>query len=86
MALVENLLEDNNLWIFKNNPSYLDIAILPFVRQYRISNMYWFDHEMPLLKVKKWLNRFLEWNIFEAIMVKNSLWKKNNTPIYFGQD
>jgi len=86
LALVENLLEDNNLWIFKNNPSYLDIAILPFVRQYRISNMYWFDHEMPLLKVKKWLNRFLEWNIFEAIMVKNSLWKKNNTPIYFGQD
>ena len=44
------------------------------------------DIPKPLLKVKKWLNRFLEWNIFEAIMVKNSLWKKNNTPIYFGQD
>ena len=48
--------------------------------------MHWFDHEMPLLKVKKWLNRFLEWNIFETIMVKSPLWEKDNSPIYFGQD
>jgi len=86
LSLIEKLLQEKNLWIFKNNPSYLDIAILPFVRQYRIANTEWFDHEMPLLKIKKWLNRFLEWDVFESIMVKNPLWEKNNLPIYFGQD
>ena len=83
---VENLLKNNSLWIFDNYPSYLDIAILPFVRQYRIADMNWFDNEMPLNNVRNWLNRFLVWNTFEEIMVKNPLWKNSQNKTYFGQD
>tara|TARA_B100000686_G_C16373140_1_gene753598 strand:- start:124 stop:747 length:624 start_codon:yes stop_codon:yes gene_type:complete len=83
---IEKLLNNNNLWIFDDKPSYLDIAILPFIRQYRISNTEWFDNEMPLKKVKSWLNRFLIWTTFEKIMVKNPLWEDSKSKIYFGQD
>ena len=83
---IENLLESNSLWLFDNKPSYLDIAILPFVRQYRIADMSWFDNEMPYKYVKEWLNRFLVWDTFEKIMIKNPLWEDSQTKIYFGQD
>ena len=83
---IETLLESNSLWLFDNKPSYLDIAILPFVRQYRIADMNWFDNEMPLSNIKEWLNRFLVWNTFEKIMIKNPLWEDSQTKIYFGQD
>ena len=83
---IETLLENNSLWLFDNKPSYLDIAILPFVRQYRIADMNWFDNEMPLSNIREWLNRFLVWDTFEKIMIKNPLWKNSQTKIYFGQD
>ena len=83
---IEPLLENNSLWLFDNKPSYLDIAILPFVRQYRIADMNWFDNEMPLNNIKEWLNRFLVWDTFEKIMIKNPLWEDSKTKIYFGQD
>ena len=82
--IIEKLLTNNNLWLFGNNPSYLDIAILPFIRQYRIADMKWFDEKMPCKNVHAWLMRFLEWDIFNQIMVKNKPWLNNDTPIYFG--
>ena len=83
---IEPLLENNSLWLFDNKPSYLDIAILPFVRQYRIADMNWFDNEMPLSNIREWLNRFLVWDTFKKIMIKNPLWEDSQTKIYFGQD
>ena len=76
------------MWLFDNKPSYLDIAILPFVRQYRIADMNWFDNEMPLNNIKEWLNRFLTWNTFEKIMIKKKpvYGIDSQTKIYFGQD
>jgi len=82
---VEKELLNNNLWIFNNKPSYLDLAILPFIRQFRIADIFWFDNEMPLKKVHTWLIRFLEWQTFQDIMKKNKLWERNDKPIYFGK-
>jgi len=82
---VEKELLNNNLWIFNNKPSYLDLAILPFIRQFRIADIFWFDNEMPLKKVHAWLIRFLEWQTFQDIMKKNKLWERNDKPIYFGK-
>jgi len=82
---VEKELLNNNLWIFNNEPSYLDLAILPFIRQFRIADISWFDNEMPLKKVYAWLIRFLEWETFQDIMKKNKFWEKNDKPIYFGK-
>ena len=82
---VEKELLNNNLWLFNNEPSYLDLAILPFIRQFRITDIVWFDNEMPLKNLHAWLMRFLEWKTFQEVMKKNKFWKKNDKPIYFGK-
>ena len=86
LSTIEKKLSDNTLWIFGNEASYLDLAILPFVRQYRIADISWFDEKMPLRKVHAWLIRFLEWNTFNQIMIKNKPWRNEDQPIFFGHD
>lgn len=87
LYILEDQLDKNNsLWLFNNNPSFLDIAILPFIRQYRIADIKWFDEKMPYKNVHSWLMRFLEWDTFNQIMIKNKPWKNNDAPIYFGQN
>ena len=54
LQIIESKL-NNSLWIFGNSPSFLDIAILPFVRQFRIADIAWFDEKMPYRKVHAWL-------------------------------
>ena len=74
----------NKDWIFGNSPSFLDIAILPFVRQFRIADIAWFDESMPYKNVHAWLMRFMDWDTFNKIMIKNKPWKINDKPTYFG--
>ena len=84
LYIVEKLFTNNNLWLFGNSPSYLDIAILPFIRQYRIADIQWFDEKMPYKNVRAWLMRFLEWDVFIQVMVKNKPWLNKDEPIFFG--
>ena len=83
LQIIESKL-NNKDWIFGNSPSFLDIAILPFVRQFRIADIAWFDESMPYKNVHAWLMRFMDWNTFNKIMIKNKPWKKNDKPTYFG--
>lgn len=46
-----------------------DICIAPFVRQFRIADMQWFD-EQPWSALNEWLQTYLESDDFKAIMVK----------------
>lgn len=84
LKIIENKLNKNYPWIFGEKISYLDIAILPFVRQYRIADINWFDNNMDLIKVRNWLQGFLEWDIFIDSMKKYKLWDPNDSPTYFG--
>jgi len=86
LEIIENELINKHLWIFSNNPSYIDLAILPFIRQFRIADIEWFDKNMPLKNLHAWLMRFLEWQTFRNIMKKNKPWKVNNEPVYFGKN
>ena len=86
LEIIENELINKHLWIFSNNPSYIDLAILPFIRQFRIADIEWFDKNMPLKNLHAWLMRFLEWQTFHNIMKKNKPWKVNNEPVYFGKN
>ena len=85
LAIVEKELSNNNTWIFNDKPSYLDLSILPFIRQFRIADTHWFDNEMPLNKMRDWLMRFLDWSTFQDIMKKNKNWEVKDQPIYFGK-
>ena len=45
-------------WLRGNKPSLADISILPFVRQYRIADIIWFDEKLDLPNVKNWVHNF----------------------------
>lgn len=85
LDIVEKELKYKKLWIFSNKPSFIDLAILPFIRQFRIADIQWFDKDMPLNNLHAWLMRFLEWRTFQYIMKKNKPWKANDEVIYFGK-
>jgi glutathione S-transferase len=46
-----------------------DICIAPFVRQFRIADITWFD-EQSWLFLNRWLQGYLESDDFKAIMIK----------------
>ena len=85
LQIIEDKLNSQNSWIFGNHPSFLDIAILPFVRQYRIADIAWFDGPMPLRKTHRWLMQFLDWQTFIRSMEKYKIWESRDKPVYFGQ-
>lgn len=59
-----------------------DYATLPFVRQFRIVDIKWFDNQnWPFLQ--KWLQTFLHSQGFEDVMPKYKPWAPGDTPIIF---
>ena len=63
--------------------SLLDISILPFVRQYRIADINWFDNHLGLSNINNWVNIFLNTEILASIMTKYKVWEKEDPPILF---
>ena len=60
----------------------LDYATLPFVRQFRIANISWFDaQDWPYLH--RWLDEFLQSELFASIMEKYKPWKETGEEILF---
>jgi glutathione S-transferase len=59
--------------------SLVDMAIMPFVRQFANTDRAFFD-SIPLIKLKSWLAFHVGSPIFEAAMVQRSAWKNNLLP------
>ena len=64
-------------WLGGDKAAYTDVALLPFVRQFRIADPQWFDNDMALPNVQNWVQRFLDWPPFTRIMSKYELWLDN---------
>lgn len=64
--------------------SFSDIAIFPFVRQFRIADKHWFD-AAPIPNVQRWLKMLMESALFKSVMEKYSLWKETGEEIEFPQ-
>ena len=79
-ALEDKLTDD---WLAGDAPGYTDVAILPFIRQFRIADMAWFDAQMGLPKVQAFVLRFLDWPGFLAVMEKYPLWLDAQQEIDF---
>ena len=80
LSLLEEKLNKNK-WLKSSHPSFVDIAILPFIRQFRIADINWFDNELDLKNVKNWLNNFLNSKMLLDIMGKNLFWKPGEKVI-----
>ena len=73
---------NNSKYIFDDNISYADIVLLPFIRQFRIADIEWFD-SLPYDNLKKWLSSFLDSSLLHSIMKKYDLWKEGDKSIVF---
>ena len=70
-----------NRYLMADKVSLADIAIMPFIRQFAYVDIHWFDSS-PYQNLRKWLNEFLESELFLSIMPKYPPWKKGCIPIY----
>ncbi|MCS5699306.1 DUF952 domain-containing protein [Cyanobium sp. FGCU-52] len=55
-------------WLLGSRPALVDWALLPFVRQFRLSDPDGFDAEPALAALRAWLARFLESPELAAVM------------------
>lgn len=61
-------------WLFGDTPCLADMATITFVRQFANVDRAWFDAE-PWDGVKRWLEQFLDSQLFADIMTKYPLWQ-----------
>ena len=61
---------------------FSDIAIFPFVRQFRIADKLWFD-SAPVPNVHRWLKALKESALFKSVMEKYPLWKETGEEAAF---
>tara|TARA_B110001452_G_scaffold105878_1_gene87739 strand:+ start:6787 stop:7371 length:585 start_codon:yes stop_codon:yes gene_type:complete len=59
-----------------------DIAIFPFIRQFAFVDKLWFD-QSPYPLLRRWLQRFLESELFLQSMIKQPTWREGDKPILF---
>jgi glutathione S-transferase len=65
---LDELLEGRD-YLLTDHPCLADIALLPFVRQFAHVDRDWFA-TTPYQRLQAWLQRFLESDLFTAIMKK----------------
>ena len=61
---------------------FADIAIFPFIRQFRIADQAWFD-AAPIPKVQSWLKGLMSSNLFQSVMKKYPQWKETGEEFGF---
>jgi len=81
IKMINEELKDSK-YIYDNEISYIDISLLPFIRQFRIADNDWFD-ELPYENVKSWLSNFIDSKLLKSVMPKYDLWKKGDEITIF---
>ena len=77
-----NLQIADNPWMFGENCSLADMAILPFIRQFSNIDKAWFNAQ-DWQNLNRWLAAFLDSNQFKSIMEKYGKWIVRNSIILF---
>ncbi len=82
LITLESLIS-NEGWILGSKINKLDISILPFIRQFRIADIEWFDKQEKIKGIQKILLNFLDSNLFKDVMYKYDVWEENAEPQFF---
>ncbi|MHC0052251.1 glutathione S-transferase [Actibacterium sp. D379-3] len=69
-------------WLFGDRPTLADMATLPFIRQFALTDRAWFDAQ-PWTHLARWLNTFLASDRFSAIMAKYPQWQAGDPETLF---
>ena len=72
-------------FLLSDQLSIADIGIFPFVRQFAMVDMSWFD-QAPYPKLQQWLSGFTgsdasEAQLFSSVMEKHEIWKQGDPVI-----
>jgi glutathione S-transferase len=78
---LESLLEQNG-YLLKSSWTLADIALLPFIRQFAFVNKAWFD-QSPYPHLKRWLEDFLQSDLFQSVMFKYPQWHQGDDITLF---
>ena len=78
--LNRQLAMDNAL--FGDRRMWADIAILPFVRQFALTDADWFAAQ-PWPHLQRWLDAFLAWPLLEMVMTKFEAWDRVGAGVVF---
>ncbi len=80
IAELETMLGEN-IYLLGNQPSLADIAVFPFVRQFSLVDISWFE-QSSYARVKQWLNYFINTKLFQHTFQKHEIWKAGDTTVY----
>ncbi len=78
---LEGILETQD-YLFGDQPTYADICIFPFVRQFANSDLKWFE-SAPYPNLQRWLKHWVESKLFKTVMKKQTIWQDGNPPLFF---
>ena len=82
LIYLESLMSDNK-WILGSEINKLDISILPFIRQFRIADVEWFDSQNKIKNIKNIVLNFLNSDLFKDVMNRYDVWEENTKPVFF---
>ena len=68
--------------LFGDAPTFADMAILPFVRQFAHVDLEWF-HSQPWPELSRWLDAFKASDRFNSIMKKYPKWENGDAVTLF---
>ena len=72
----------NSPYVLGETLSLADIAILPFIRQFSMVDIEWFNHS-PYPHLQRWRQQCLEATWFKACMIKLPLWQSEDEVTIF---
>ena len=81
LARLDEKLRDQE-WMYGSTPSYADIAIAPFIRQFANTDRSWFE-ATPYARLQAWLIRFLALPVFAHVMAKYPTWREGEPGVCF---
>ena len=73
---------DGKPWLYGDQPSFGDLAILPFVRQFAHTDLDWWSAQ-SFCHAQNWLDAFKASDRFKFIMTKYIPWKAGDDVILF---
>jgi len=70
-------------YIMSNKESLVDLALLPFIRQFARVERQWYL-QAPYPNLRQWLNNYLQSPMFSKVMTKYPLWIDGDNRVIWG--
>lgn len=84
LQALEDLLARNR-YLLGDNVSIADIGVMPFVRQFAHVDRETF-YSLPYPHLQQWLRNWLEYPVFQQVMVKYSPWQDGDEIVVFPEE